>query len=51
MRVGELYEETILVSHSNDHFMLGIREARELRDQLTVALRDRQDLEFPEEDG
>jgi len=30
----------ILVSHSNDHFVLPVREARDLLGQLTRALRD-----------
>lgn len=44
--------EKILVSHSNDHFVLTLREAWELRKQLTRALADAPLVDnFEEEDG
>ena len=51
MVVDELDGDKILVSHSNDHFVLSVREARELRDQLTRQLREVLAQEFSEEDG
>ena len=44
--------EKILVSHSNDHFVLTLREALELRKQLARALAEVPPLDqFEEEDG
>ena len=51
MLVDELDGDRVLVSHSNDHFVLSVREARELRDQLTRQLREVLAQEFSEEDG
>ena len=43
-------DDRVLVSHSNDHFVLSVREARELRDQLNRQL-NKVPIEFDEEDG
>lgn len=49
--VESLKPELVVVSHSNDHFVLTVREARELRDQIERILRHQDEIDLSEEDG
>lgn len=47
--LDDVGDEYILVSHSGDHFMLTLREARELRDYLSRELRGEPQVTMSEE--
>jgi hypothetical protein len=49
--VESLGPELVVVSHSGDHFVLTVREARELRDHITRVLRHEDEIDLSEEDG